>query len=193
MIAIKKPEVKPWPVTERTKGRAEAKLKYLLYDDGFVEALNQQGIDARNIPTGVLVDQVRTNPDVRLTFGKIFLDSIDEYYHISQRGNNISRLPSRISSNGNKSPTGKVSEVDRMTSREYVALLCLAKVDGTFDEDSIRSTDRSIPNDIDRQGQHNKAADMILDYIANKTLTQFDVSLIELSNKMSVNGSRHHF
>lgn len=110
-----------------------------------------------NDPVSV-VNAIRTNPDMRLAVGKYMLDKINLFAK-----KHPDDLPDRVRCNGEKAPKGLIAEYikTRISSREYVALLCLAKLDGSFN--GLMADDIEIGSDGNAiVGQHRIAADMIL-------------------------------
>lgn len=110
-----------------------------------------------NDPVSV-VNAIRTNPDMRLAVGKYMLDKINLFAE-----KHPDDLPDRVRCNGEKAPKGLIAEYikTRISSREYVALLCLAKLDGSFN--GLMADDIEIGSDGNViVGQHRVAADMIL-------------------------------
>ncbi|MCE7936917.1 hypothetical protein DYH10_03995 [Candidatus Saccharibacteria bacterium CPR2] len=108
-----------------------------------------------NLLMGNMVEDVRTNPDLRIEIARATLESIEEH---------ISLFPDRIRRNTEKLP-GLTGYPERVTSREYVALLCLSMLDGTFQNDRVPKSD-NIQYDQEygsvESGQHRASAEMLL-------------------------------
>ncbi len=99
-----------------------------------------------------IVDKIRTDPELRYQLGKHYLDKITRNY---------ARMPSRIGGiDVTKSP--KFNGYGTLPSRDYVALLALAMLDGSFDyslEEKIYDHDA---RGVATLGQHRAAARTIL-------------------------------
>lgn len=102
-----------------------------------------------------MVDAIRLEPGLRMEIGKYFLDKI------SRR---VATLPERLRDNTEKSPRRRgYAHIPRLTSREYVALLCLAMLDGSFDSQSAASDPITYDSRGEVEfGQHRSAARDIL-------------------------------
>ncbi|MDB5170126.1 MAG: hypothetical protein JWN82_522 [Candidatus Saccharibacteria bacterium] len=104
-----------------------------------------------------VVDGLRTVEQLRVEAGTYFLRKIDQLAAIEDV------MPLRITEDTQKTPDKYAAPVSSMTSREYAALLCLAKLDGTFDDRMVSSTDQiSINARGDMEGQSRFAADTAL-------------------------------
>ena len=151
---------KYWPVTEKTTEDAIKVLDMVVVNGragirdvlrGFADKGMFSLGDSRAI-----VDAIRLNPDVRLAIGSLLLDRVDDMSY---------QLPTRVMENKGKSLTRNATGVTDLKSREVVVLMALSKLDGTFDVDSVRSTDKpdhARTGGQDSQGQHGQAANIIL-------------------------------
>jgi hypothetical protein len=99
-----------------------------------------------------IVNGIRTMDSLRLDLGKYFLDKINRYSDI---------LPERVKENSLKNPNYYGYE-GSIRSRVYVALLCLSRLDGTFDYDSADSDPVEENNGKVILGQHRSAAETVL-------------------------------
>ena len=147
---------KPRQVTAETEAEAltvisdasshDAELSHLL-----TQYANDLGLNPKDLPKAL-----RTNADLRLAVGLHLTDKIERL---------SSQLPRRIAVNTEKNPNGGgYSELGRLTSQEYAALLALGSYSsGSFS--SIREKNDPItydPNIDDGLGQHRWAARRIL-------------------------------
>lgn len=149
---------KEFRVTDQTLGDAVRTMEQVKAHDHELRAILQNFQLAGESPE-VIVAAIRQNADVRLALGQHYVDRVDQLA-------NDEDMPLRVRLNGQKKPdTGDYTEP--MTSREYVALLCLAQLDGTFDQ---AYADRLSTDKIERdertgqvtQGQHRYAASLAL-------------------------------
>ena len=135
--------------------------------------------------TGVSIDsqqamlEVRNNAKLRLELGEYFLNSQAIYEDI---------MPVRIEENKQKVPgVNGYSQLGRLRSREYVALLTLARLDGTFDKDASNSEQIILGQDgIAIEGQHRFASDSSYrDWETNRKSTRLNSSHRSLSRMPS--------
>lgn len=108
------------------------------------------------------IDRLRLDQDLRATVLVCFMEKVEQ-----ARGSKDSyKLPERIrknSKNNLKSISKSGYPVDKVTSVEYVALLMLSKIDGSFDYGRQDSTQSHVNYDGSMGiGQHRTAADFIL-------------------------------
>jgi hypothetical protein len=130
-------------------------------DQGDLRNSEISKIIGRHLEAGVSIDsqqamlEVRNNAKLRLELGEYFLNSQAIYEDI---------MPVRIKENKQKVPgINGYSQLGRLKSREYVALLTLARLDGTFDKDVSNSEQIILGQDgIAIEGQHRFASDSIL-------------------------------
>lgn len=146
------------PVTEQTRKDAEATLRTVLRSShiDFASELNNYGYKGNLTDIPTLVDAIRTDNATRQAFGNVLMDRVES---MAQREG---YLPERVERNTGKSPTKKLTNLNGTTSQEYVVLLGLAKLDGSFDKSQLRSTDVPDKYNMNAQGQHNGAADILL-------------------------------
>jgi|GEM_PF-4445742 len=171
------PEPKPKPMTtertylatEKTRIQAMRRLSNALNSDARLREKMQaplEQIDAEHAGEQdynrmlELVDKIRTDPETRYEAGVCLLGELN-YLADSHRG--LLALPRRVIANTGKTPDKGPKPVAGMTSREYVALLGLQMIDGTFDAD-LSSSDPIEANDRnpDGLGQHRYAAAVLL-------------------------------
>lgn len=113
-----------------------------------------------------LVDEIRTNAELRLALGEHFL-SRQEFY-VDNNDYSIQRsvwkyLPDRVSRNTQKNPNHIGYEGLGLSSQEYVAELCLSMLDGSFDYNAASSDPINIKEDGEVvYGQHRAAALLVL-------------------------------
>ena len=103
-----------------------------------------------------MIDELRTNEAMRC--------AVLEY--LGEKLNNIhpSSLPSRVSRNSYKSPNSKGYEhIKNLTSEEYVRMLALAMMDGSFDYSKEEKIQQSMNGGEVVTGQHRHAARQLLD------------------------------
>ncbi len=152
--------LKYWPVTAETTAAAIDVLQRVRINgatglNSIIAEFANRGVFKFN-DSPAIVEAIRLNPDVRLAVGTALLERV----------NDISfKLPERVRKNGGKSLTRNAVGISDLTSREVVALMALAKLDGTFDMTAVRSTDmpdHSRASGQDSQGQHGQAANIIL-------------------------------
>jgi hypothetical protein len=151
---------KYWPVTEKTKEDAIKVLDMVVANGraGIRDVLRSfadKGVFSLG-DSRAIVDAIRLNPDVRLAVGNLLLNRVDDMAY---------QLPTRVMENKGKSLTRNATGVSDLKSREVVALMALARIDGTFDVDSVRSTDKpdhARTGGQDSQGQHGQAMNAIL-------------------------------
>lgn len=110
-------------------------------------------------PDSSLVDVVsllRTNANLRLEAGKLFIDKINDLAKIN-------KLPSRVTENKQKNPNHYGYEGE-IRSREYVAVLCLSMLDGTYDDASTKGDPITILEETGKVslGMHRAAAEIVL-------------------------------
>jgi len=136
-------------VTDENCEAAAQKLVLAIQADRYIEsAFNQVGVRPETELEAVTI--IRTNAKVRQLLGMHYLQKVNERAH---------ELPERIRRNAQK-VANHVGYAEPMTSREYVALLCLAMIDGSYDNDGISSND-TIQHDEKGAitiGQHRSAA-----------------------------------
>lgn len=99
---------------------------------------------------------IRNNPNLRYELGDLFLKRQELYQDL---------LPDRVRRNTQKVPEypGYKIEFRDLRSQEYVAQLCLARLDGTFDIESAMSEPTAITEDGKVvNGQHRYASDIVL-------------------------------
>ena len=142
-------------VTDKTQADAEFIVGQLVGRSGLLGELLGNYMRAKDISTsGDLVKAIHDDLGVRVGLGRLFLDQLEI---------RSSYMPDRVKRN-----TQKVSMIpgykDRgpLTSREYVALLALAKLDGTYDKDREREPISYNPDGSARDGQHRWAAEELL-------------------------------
>lgn len=143
------------------------------FDNGDLSHSKVSRIIAKYLPNGeriqskIAMATIRANPDIRLELAEEFLD----------RQSYMIKLPERIIKDSNKSPnvTG-YDEIGQFSSREYVALLALAKLDGTYDAETESYDQIKVDGKIAlpgqeikygqnvEYGQHRAASDMVLYY-----------------------------
>ena len=128
----------------------------VLRDTKIFEIIEQfvPGVNIQGIP-----EQIRSNVDLRYALGKFLIDYVD--YDLS--GSSMAPQPRRDYS---KSPA--FPGYGNMRSREYVALLALSKLDGTFDvarADNVTATYDTVSDD--GGGQHRWTANQLLHSIKN--------------------------
>lgn len=117
----------------------------------------EQFVPVANIQA--IPEQIRSNVDLRYALGKFMIDYVD--YDLS--GSSMAPQPRQDYS---KSPA--FPGYGTMRSREYVVLLALSKLDGTFDvarADNVTATYDTISDD--GGGQHRWTANQLLHSIKN--------------------------
>lgn len=145
-------------VTPVAEALAAERLEKARMNDRDIDLLIKQLIIENNLGDPVVA--LRENAAVRYRVGMYLLHKIDQMA-VTDPGD----LPERILRNGQKRTDSKELPVDYYTSREYVAFLALAKLDGSFNPDRQLSMDDIVTNDSGEVvlGQHRYAADLILD------------------------------
>lgn len=138
----------------KTRGVTESSLTYAksMYQgrmDPDIEAIIEDsvGVDAT---VDEKIEQMRTNEVMRDTLAGYILGKINR---------NINLLPYNIQRNANKGHN-HVGYEDNMSSHDYVAVLVLSYLDGTFDPDQVSKDDGIVYREdgsIER-GQHRYAA-----------------------------------
>ena len=148
-------------VNAKTKKEATSTLE-------LVKGLDPKIVDL--IPPGVsdekAVDLIRTNAGIRLRFAEYLTRKLDAI--IAKRWY---QFPSRILQNSEKSPTPAIYGGRKYTSREYVVLLALSKLDGSFSSDLEELLPKDDHNGVAVLGQHRATADMLLG-ISNRPAPQ---------------------
>jgi hypothetical protein len=100
-----------------------------------------------------IVEEIRNNPHVRLALGEYF---INELWNLKDK------LPDRVQRNTQKRPNHVGGYHWDYTSFEYVALLCLSMLDGTYDP-AKESSDPVVENNGSvTLGQHRYSAKLLL-------------------------------
>jgi hypothetical protein len=146
-------------VTPQSRQHAEEELEEAMQRDSTLSDIitgwsKNAGITKRD----VIIDAIRTDADLRLSIGKHFLEKVDDICRIRS-----DRMPECILRNGGKDPDHSLIKTGHgMTSREWVALLCVAKLDGSFsktqEDPYVSFNDRGVAT----VGQHRFAADLVL-------------------------------
>jgi len=103
-----------------------------------------------------VVDALRTNKQLRVAVGKHFLAKTAALVH-----EHILQIPDRVVRNKQKVPKG-LAPVPHLSSTEYVALLCVAMLDGTFDAEQAKSEPIVGEGGEVTIGQHRATANMVL-------------------------------
>lgn len=156
--------VKQWEATEGTKAaaraqldaamRADAGLKAVLVELGTRRGLTQ---DKSLAFTTGMVDLLRTDAEVRLTAGRYLAGKLEHWID-----SHILETPDRVLRNIGKTGRKGTKTHQDQTSREYVTLIALAKLDGTFHQ-ADSDSDRVILNGRTAEyGQHRFTADELL-------------------------------
>ena len=148
-------------VNAKTKKEATSTLE-------LVKGLDPKIVDL--IPPGVsdekAVDLIRTNAGIRLRFAEYLTGKLDAI--IAERWY---QFPSRILQNSEKSPTPAIYGRRKYTSREYVVLLALSKLDGSFSSDLEELLPKDDHNGVAVLGQHRATADMLLGISNERTIS----------------------
>lgn len=103
-----------------------------------------------------VVDALRTDRQLRVAVGKHFLAKTEALVH-----EHILQVPDRVVRNKQKVPKG-LAPVPNLSSTEYVALLCVAMLDGTFDAEQAKSEPIVGEGGRVTIGQHRATANMVL-------------------------------
>lgn len=146
----KNEEAKYTNITDESRKNAAVQLSKSRMSDRVLDStLRKFELDNPNITN--LVDEIRTNADLRYALGNYFLTS--------KLPSKLHKMPNRILGNSEKSPNHNGYKGLHLTSREYASMLALAMIDGTFmgtpqgDEILTRPSDGSVI-----VGQHRAAA-----------------------------------
>jgi len=142
-------------VSEKTQADAEHVVGQLVGRSGLLGEFLSDYMIAKGIPSrGDLVRAVHEDLDVRVGLGRLFLNMLEirSNYMLDRIRRNTQKV----------SAIPCYSERGPLSSREYVALLALAKLDGTYDKDREREPVSYNPDGSVRDGQHRWAADELL-------------------------------
>ncbi len=152
---------KPGYITEDSRKLAAKRLDRAAVQDKVLAGV----IDVHKKQLGLegslaVVDAMRNNSALRFSVGSHMLDKVNALAEKTPE-----KLPLRVVGNGGKMPPaeGLYPRISEMSSREYAALLALAKIDGSFNS-AIHPADKI---EYDQQGiatlgQHRAAAETIL-------------------------------
>ncbi|HVW23638.1 MAG TPA: hypothetical protein VHB51_04130 [Candidatus Saccharimonadales bacterium] len=143
-------------VTEAARQQATDELRTATTYDYKLRAIVDD-YKAKNGLTNLtdVVDALRTDAALRLRAGEYFFDKINKIgYHAN--------MPRRVAIDDEKRPTKSLSPVQHLKSREYAALLCLAKVDGSFNQAMAENIYGYDENGVATHAQHRTAADLVL-------------------------------
>ncbi|GEM_PF-3295356 len=88
---------------------------------------------------------------------------------LAEGGHFHTRIQENMPNNLKHVPGGFGYEKDKYPSDEYVVLLAMAKLDGTFDDAQAGSGYKDLPKDHQHNGQHRQAADTLLESFSAKT------------------------
>ena len=158
--AAKNAEYKKF-VTPETIADSQLKLRRALEIDGRLRAIISNYYDLSKTSMLDIVDALRENPEVRLEVGTYLLSKVDSAV---SRYSDI--MPDRFIHNNQKNPDRSLVTVRNMRSREWVAILCLAKLDGSFNKDLELIGPEFDTNGKPILGQHRAAADIVLSMAA---------------------------
>jgi hypothetical protein len=145
--------IKGREVTEYTQAVAVQQLERTLKDDKEIASIlalhvNADGIDKQN--PNAIVDYIRENLGVRVALGELFLGRLDKLAKEGVLGDRLA---------ANKQKTSNIPGYSNgMTSREYAALLAMAKLDGTWDYERQTESIDMDKDGIAIRGQHRDAA-----------------------------------
>ncbi len=155
-------------VTPEAKADSLVKIQNEINIDGNMRSILASHFDLNKTNLADIVDALRENPDVRLEVGTYLLDkvnrAVDKYYEI---------MPDRVVSNESKNPnsglipnSGIITIPGGIKSREWVALLCLAKLDGSFNSQLETRGPEYGQDGKAKIDQHRAAADIVLSMAA---------------------------
>lgn len=139
-------------VSAETKQVAERVLEAALRHDEKFRSILERAIGEvpQDMSAETPVDRIRQDASVRLALGRYFLNKTHAM---------ANSLPDRVKRNTQKNPN-YAGYGNFMSSREYVALLCLSMIDGTFD--TSREDEVVFKNGQVELGQHREAARDVL-------------------------------
>lgn len=161
--AGKKEEFRRGSVTKDSEGFTLTEVLPRFDEGGDLSRSEIASIVAGSLDPGTKISSkeaminIRSNKDLRLALGEYFLRRQELFADV---------LPARVadSSHYKSPPIPGYDELGKIKSREYVALLALAMLDGTFSPDKARSSDFMdiAPDGKVIRGQHRAAATEIL-------------------------------
>ncbi len=107
--------------------------------------------------SGELVDAIRKNKELRLKIGKHAIQKLDTFTSLY-----LNEVPDRIKSNQTKNPDNGPWAGQNIKSRDYVALLYLSMLDGSFSREMEQDQIDYQGGNIPKTGQHRYMARMLL-------------------------------
>lgn len=145
-------------VTPETRAGAAENLTQALVADKKMREIVASFADRIDLRDPLkVVDSLRTDPEIRLAVGVYLVGKVNRVAETQAE-----RMPDRVLDNSRKAVSGLAAEkVSHLSSREYVALLCLARLDGSFNEsraDAVEYDSRGRA----KLGQHRAVADIVL-------------------------------
>ena len=104
-----------------------------------------------------IVDVIRLDPKLRLEIGLYFVDKLDKLIRLD-----AAKIPGRVISNNSKKPDSGLWAGVKLNSREYVILLALSKIDGSFSKKMVQDQIDSSVEKIPLTGHHRYTAELLL-------------------------------
>lgn len=140
-------------VTEQSVAEAKSMLQQALLADKDLKGIIES-TTGKSAADETIVDELRTNPDLRVAVGQHFIERIKDLYQI---------MPERVRRNSQKNPGSKGYEdmPSVLSSREYAALMALSMIDGTFNAARADTETYDFTTDSG-VGQHRYAARQVL-------------------------------
>lgn len=143
------------PPSEADLASAREKLGFLvIYDEGAKAIFNKYG---ERVPSVERVTMLQTNQELRNELGAHFLDKMNDPEFLRS-------MPPQVRMNSQKSSNQpQYSEIGSTTSREYVCLLAMSMLDGSFRINELTDATTEYNRRTDSGGgQHRYAAQKLI-------------------------------